>query len=72
MVEQRPTGTPRRSMNEVQGELDRLVTFYAIQKRPEQDGIKVGDILGTGDDTISLDEIESGKDIDLRTRGAKK
>jgi hypothetical protein len=71
MVGQRPNGTPRRSMDEVHAELDRLVAFYAIQKRPEQDGIKVGDILGTGEDTISLDEIESGKDIDLRTRGAK-
>jgi len=72
MVEHRPTGTPRRSMDQVHAELDRLVAFYAIQKRPEQDGIKVGDILGTGEDTISLDEIESGKEIDLRTRGAKK
>ena len=71
MVEKRPTGTPRRSPDEVHAELDRLVAFYAIQKRPDQDGIKVGDILGTGDDTITLDEIESGKDIDLRTRGAK-
>ena len=58
-------------MDEVHAELDRLVAFYAIQKRPEQEGIKVGDILGTGDDVITLDEIESGKDIDLRTRGAK-
>jgi hypothetical protein len=72
MVEKRPTGTPRRSMGEVHAELDRLVAFYAIQKRPDQDGIKVGDILGTGEDTITLDEIESGKEIDLRTRGAKK
>jgi hypothetical protein len=72
MFEHRPTGTPRRSVDEVHAELDRLVAFYAIQKRPDQDGIKVGDILGTGDDTITLDEIESGKEIDLRTRGAKK
>ena len=72
MIEQRPTGTPRRSIDQVHAELDRLVRFYAIQKRPDQDGIKVGDILGTGDDVITLDEIESGKDIDLRTRGAKK
>ena len=71
MIDQRPSGTPRRTMDEVHAELDRLVQFYAIQKRPEQSGIRVGDILGTGDDSISLDEIESGKDIDLRTRGAK-
>ena len=75
MVEQRPTGLPRRSRDEVHAELDRLVRFYAIQKRPDQGGIKVGDLLGTGDDVITLDEIEksekSGKSIDLRTRGAK-
>jgi len=71
MVGQRPNGTPRRTRDQVRGELDRLVQFYAIQKRPEQQGIKVGDLLGTGDDVISLDEIESGKEIDLRTRGAK-
>ena len=75
MVDQRPNGIPRRSIEQVHDELDRLVKFYSIQKRPEQAGIKVGDILGTGDDVISLDEIEaaekSGKQIDLRTRGAK-
>jgi hypothetical protein len=75
MVDQRPNGMPRRSLDQVHGELDRLVKFYSIQKRPEQKGIGVGDILGTGDDVISLDEIEaaekSGKHIDLRSRGAK-
>ena len=75
MTEQRPTGTPRRTADEVQAEVDRLVRFYAIQKRPEQHGIKVGDILGTGDDVISLEEIEaaehSGQAIDLKTRGAE-
>ena len=75
MVDQRPTGTPRRGLEEVRAEVDRLVRFYSIQKRPEQDGIKVGDLLGTGDDVISLDEIEaaekSGRAIDLKTRGAK-
>lgn len=73
MVEQRPTGTPRWTLDQVRAEIDRLVQFYAIQKRPEQRGIVVGDILGTGDDVISLDEIEaaekSGQPIDLRTRG---
>jgi hypothetical protein len=75
MVEERPGGTPRRSLEEVRAEVDKLVRFYAIRKRPDQDGIRVGDLLGTGDDVISLDEIEeaekTGKAIDLRTRGAK-
>jgi hypothetical protein len=75
MVVKRPNGMPRRDLADVRTELDRLIAFYSIQKRPEQAGIKVGDILGTGDDVISLDEIEAaektGKSIDLRTRGAK-
>ena len=75
MTIQRPNGSPRRALEEVHAELDHLVKFYSIQKRPEQEGIKVGDLLGTGDDVISLDEIEaaekSGKEIDLRKRGAK-
>ena len=71
MVRQRPTGVPRRTLEEVRAELDRQVAFYAIRKRPDGGGITVGDVLGTGDDVITLDEIESGKDIDLRTRGTK-
>jgi hypothetical protein len=72
---QRPDGTPPRARAEVAAELDRLVRFYAIRKRPEAGGVEVGDLLGTGDDVITLEEIEeaekSGKPIDLRTRGLK-
>jgi hypothetical protein len=75
MVQQRPTGQPRRSMDEVNAELGRYIQFFAIQKRPDQQGVTVGDLMGTGDDVITLDEIQksekSGKEIDLRTRGAK-
>src|SRR4029453_4627775 len=61
MVEHRPTGTPRRSIDQAHPRPHRLVPSHPSPNRPDQDGIKVGDILGTGDDTISLDEIESGK-----------
>ena len=75
MVQQRPTGRPRRSIDEVNAELGRYIQFFAIQKRPDQQGVTVGDLMGTGDDVITLDEIQqsekSGKEIDLRTRGAK-
>jgi hypothetical protein len=74
MLRDRPSGTPRRSPEQVEAEVQRLVDFYAIQKRPDVEGVRVGDLLGTGDDTISLDEIEeadrTGKDLDLRNRGA--
>ena len=75
IVQQRPTGRPRRSIDEVNAELGRYIQFFAIQKRPDQQGVTVGDLMGTGDDVITLDEIQqsekSGKEIDLRTRGAK-
>lgn len=74
MLRDRPAGEPRRTPEQVEAEVQRLVDFYAIQKRPEVEGVRVGDLLGTGDDTISLEEIEeaerTGKQIDLRTRGA--
>ncbi|MCW5893711.1 MAG: hypothetical protein KIT14_24620 [bacterium] len=74
MLRDRPDGAPRRTPEQVEAEVQRLVAFYAIQKRPETQGIRVGDLLGTGDDSISLEEIEeadrTGKAIDLRQRGA--
>jgi hypothetical protein len=74
MLQERPTGTPRRSSGEVGERLARYIQFFAIQKRPDQRGVTVGDLMGTGDDVITLDEIQqaekSGKEIDLRTRGA--
>lgn len=74
LLRDRPTGTPARSREQVEAEVQRLVEFYAIQKRPDVQGVRVGDLLGTGDDTISLEEIEeadrTGKDLDLRHRGA--
>ena len=75
MLLQRPTGEPRRTPEEVGAEVQRLVTFYAVQKRPDVEGVRVGDILGVeGDDVLTLEEIEAadaeGREIDLRTRGA--
>jgi hypothetical protein len=73
LMAQRPTGTPRRTPGEIRVEIDRYVAFYAIQKRPDARGVTVADFLGTGDDVITLEEIEeaerTGKQIDLRTRG---
>lgn len=71
---ERPSGQPRRSTDEVRAQIDRYLEFYAIQKRPDASGVTVGDLLGTGDDVITLEEIEeaerTGREIDLRTRGA--
>lgn len=72
---QRPTGEPRRTPEQVTAEVDRLVAFYAVQKRPDVAGVKIGDVLGVeGDDVLTLEEIEAadaeGREIDLKTRGA--
>jgi hypothetical protein len=74
LLEQRPTGQPRRTPEQVEAELERLLAFYAVQKRPDAEGVRVGDLVGAeGDDVITLDEIEKadaeGREIDLRTRG---
>ena len=75
MIQQRPNGMPRRSPEEVGVQLAQYIQFFSIQKRPDQKGVTINDLMGTGDDVISLDEIQEaekkGKSIDLRTRGAK-
>jgi hypothetical protein len=75
MIQQRPNGTPRRSPDEVGAQLAHYIEFFSIQKRPDAKGVTINDLMGTGDDVITLDEIQeaekSGKSIDLRTRGAK-
>jgi hypothetical protein len=68
--QERPSGTPRRSKDELQAILDRQVEFFAIRKRPDVPGVRVGDLLGADGDSISLEEIEAaereGRELDLR------
>ena len=68
--QERPSGLPRRPKEEVQMVLDRQVAFFAIQKRPDVPGVRVGDLVGGGGDSISLEEIEAaereGRELDLR------
>ncbi len=70
LVRDRPDGTPRRSDDELRALLDREVAFFAIRKRPHAEGFGVGDLIGQGGDTITLDEIEAaereGRELDLR------
>ena len=75
--QQRPDGKPRRSSEEVARAARRGTSqFYAIQKRPDQRGVKVGRHPGHGRrrDHAGRDRgaERTGKEIDLRNRGAKK
>ena len=75
LVRDRPDGSPRRSPDEVAAALQRQVEFFSIRKRPDAPGLTVGEVLGTGDGVITLEEIEeaerTGRTIDLRSRGAR-
>jgi hypothetical protein len=68
--EERPDGQPRRTKAQLQSILDQQVQFFALRKRPDVDGIRFGDLVGDGGDTISLEEIEEaeaeGRELDLR------
>jgi hypothetical protein len=73
LAAERPTGTPRHTPEEIRAAIDHYVQFYFIRKRPDVRGVTLDDFFGTGDDVITLEEIEeaerTGKEIDLRTRG---
>ena len=70
LVQERPTGVPRRTREELLATLEQQLRFYAIRKRPDVPGVRVGDLVGGGDDTISLEEIEAaereGRELDLQ------
>lgn len=69
MVRDRPTGEPTRDAAAVTAELDRVAKFYSLGKRPDVQGVRLGDLMGGGDG-YSLDEIEQadreGRTLPLR------
>lgn len=70
LLRDRPEGVPRRSEAELRTLLDGEVAFFAIRKRPQAEGFNLSDLIGRGEDTITLEEIEAaereGREIDLR------
>jgi hypothetical protein len=70
LVRDRPDGAPVRTKAQVASELERYVAFFSLRKRPDVPGVRVGDLLGTGADTYTLEEIEQahreGREIPLR------
>jgi len=70
MIRDRPGGTRARAKAEVQAELERYVEFYSLRERPDVPGVRVGDLLGTGGDSYTLQEIEQahreGREVPLR------
>ena len=63
----RPQGTPRRRCRgRARGQ--RYVEFYALQKRPDGDGVKLRDLAGAPEgESFTLEEIEQaareGRDL---------
>lgn len=59
LVEERPAGTPRRSMAEVETVVAEYVRFYSLQKRPDEPGIRLRDLgPGAPPDSYTVEEIE--------------
>ena len=55
----RPTGTPRRSLAEVESAIAEQVRFYSLRKRPDQPGIRLRDLDGSPPgDSYTVEEIE--------------
>lgn len=68
LVRDRPQGVPRRTMPEVEREVARYVTFYALQKRPDADGVRLRDLAGAPEGrSFTVEEIEQaareGRDL---------
>lgn len=63
----RRAGLARRTRPEVEAKVEEYVQFYALQKRPDVRGVRLGDLDGGGGDSITLEEIEAaakqGRDL---------
>ena len=70
LARDRPTGTPRRTVEELRAELAGSVDFFALQKRPDVAGIRLRDLAGRPADSYTYDQIEraarEGRRLDLR------
>ncbi len=70
LLEQRPGGTPRRTKEEIDVVLGQRIELFAIRKRPDVSGVRVGDLVGEGEDVITLEEIEAaereGRELEVR------
>jgi hypothetical protein len=59
LVAERPSGTPRRSMAEIETVVAEYVRFYSLRKRPDQSGIRLRDLgPGAPPDSYTVEEIE--------------
>lgn len=68
LVRDRPTGAPRRAFAEVEREVERYVEFYALQRRPDAQGVRLRDLAGEpAGESFTLEEIEQahreGRDL---------
>jgi hypothetical protein len=68
LVRDRPAGVPRRTMPEVEQDVARYVQFYALQKRPDVDGVRLRDLAGEpAGKSFTVEEIEQaareGRDL---------
>ncbi len=71
MVEKRPKGIPRRSIDALRHHVQQQVEFFYLRKRPDVDGFRLSDLTGTGGESYTVEEIEKayrdGRDLSIET-----
>jgi hypothetical protein len=70
LLARRDAGTPPPSRDEIRTTLEEQIAFFAIRKRPDVPGVRLGDLIGSDDaDVLTLEEIEraheEGRELDL-------
>ena len=68
LARDRPNGTPRRSMPEIEAAVAEYIRFYTLQKRPDGHGADLHTLTGgEPDESFTVDEIEKatreGRDL---------
>lgn len=60
---------PRRSIEELRKYVRQQVEFFYLRKRPDAEGIRLGDLAGRGGESYTLEEIEAayraGRDLSV-------
>ena len=67
---ERRAGAARRTRPQVEAKVEEYVRFYALQKRPDVPGIRLGDLDGESGESFTVEEIEEaarqGKDLSMQ------